>query len=225
MRVCTFNPSLGFGWQEILSWYLVQWAMEMVVVQHEAQQELSYIGDTGSPDWHWYLGGTTYHSPDILVDCNCGGVVGLAVEHTHLLGDFWSIPTTNQFVGKLRGFSWYDSCAWDHTTIIVLWQEFVGGGGTDRIPDSALYGAGDFSHLCGAWRTWRSRAVVALLLVPREVHFLGPSRRIWMKDPLFGEHSNVMVEVMIQVRCKSMHMDTTLGHHIQGWVGASSMEQ
>ena len=34
-----------------------------------------------------------------------------------------------------------------------------------------------------------------------------------------------MVEVMTQVGCRSTHMDTTLGHHIQGWVGASSVEQ
>jgi len=116
-------------------------------------------------------------------------------------------------VGRLLGLSSYDSCAWDHTTIIILWREFIRGGGTDRPPNSALYGVGDSSHLCGAQRTW-SRTVVASSLVPREIHFLGLSRRIWRGDPLIGEYGDTTVEVMIQVGCRSAHMDTTLGHHI-----------
>jgi len=94
--------------------------MDMAVEQHEAQQELSCIGDIGSPDWHWDPSGTTYHSLDIPVDCDRGGVVGLVVEHTHSLEDFWPEPATNQFVGRLLVLSWFDSCAWDHTTIIIL---------------------------------------------------------------------------------------------------------
>jgi len=73
----------------------MQWAMLMVVDRHEAQHELSCIGDTGSPNWHWDPSGTTYHSPDMLIYCDHGGVVGLVVEHTHLLWEFWPVPTTN----------------------------------------------------------------------------------------------------------------------------------
>lgn len=34
VRICSFDSSLGVGWREIMSWYLVEWArlMEMVVV-------------------------------------------------------------------------------------------------------------------------------------------------------------------------------------------------
>lgn len=48
--VRAFDPSLGLGWREILSWYPVEWAMEMVVDLDVAQQELSGVGYTGSPD-------------------------------------------------------------------------------------------------------------------------------------------------------------------------------
>lgn len=47
-----FDPSLGVGWQEILSWYPVDWAMEMMVDLGVPQQVLPGSGDTGSPDWH-----------------------------------------------------------------------------------------------------------------------------------------------------------------------------
>lgn len=105
--------------------------------------------------------------------------------------------------------------------INVPWEEFVKGGGIGRLPDSSLYGVGNSSHLC---RAPRSRAVVASLLVPREIHFLGPLGRIWRVDPLIGEDGDATVEVMILVGCRSTHMDTTLGHHIEGWVGAFSVE-
>ena len=35
--VRAFDPSLRVGWQEILSWYLMEWAMEMVVDPSLAQ--------------------------------------------------------------------------------------------------------------------------------------------------------------------------------------------
>ena len=46
--VCAFNPSLGVGWQEILSWYPVEWGMEMVANPAGAQQEFQGTGDAGS---------------------------------------------------------------------------------------------------------------------------------------------------------------------------------
>lgn len=50
--VCAFGASLGVGWREILSWYLVEWAMEMMVDLGVAQQELQNTGDTDSTDVH-----------------------------------------------------------------------------------------------------------------------------------------------------------------------------
>jgi len=48
-RVCAFDPFLGVGWREILSWYPVEWArlMEMVVVRSKAQWEISDIEGAG----------------------------------------------------------------------------------------------------------------------------------------------------------------------------------
>lgn len=66
---------------------------------------------------------------------------------------------------------------------------------------------------------------MASLLVPREIHFVGPSGRIWRGDPFIEEHGDATVEVMIQVGCEPTHMDTSLGHHIHEWVGEYSMEQ
>lgn len=54
---------------------------------------------------------------------------------------------------------------------------------------------------------------------------MGLSGRIWRGDPLIREYGDATVEVMILVGCKPTHMDTTLGHHIQGWVGASDVEK
>jgi len=58
-----FDLSLGVGWHDFLSWYLVGWArfMEMVVVESRAQQDLPDIGDIGGLGWHWDLGGASYH--------------------------------------------------------------------------------------------------------------------------------------------------------------------
>jgi len=67
--------------------------------------------------------------------------------------------------------------------------------------------------------------VVASLLAPREIHFLGPSRRIWRGGPLIGRFGDATVEVMIPVGCEPTRRDTALGHHIQGCVGSSSVEQ
>ena len=75
MGVRTFNPSLGFGWQEVLSWYPVEWAMEMVVDPSVGQQEFPGIEDARIPDWHWDLGGTTNHFPGIPVDYDMDGIV------------------------------------------------------------------------------------------------------------------------------------------------------
>jgi len=61
--VHAFDPSLRVGWREILSWYPVEWTMEMVVDPSGAQQEFPRIRDAGISDWNWDLGGTTYHLP------------------------------------------------------------------------------------------------------------------------------------------------------------------
>lgn len=69
------------------------------------------------------------------------------------------------------------------------------------------------------------RGVVASLLTHREIHFSDPLRRIWSEDPFISGYSDATVEVMIPIRCVPTHRDTTLGHHIQGCVGASIIEQ
>ena len=66
--------------------------------------------------------------------------------------------------------------------------------------------------------------MVASLLTHREIHFSNPSGRIWSEDPFTGWCDDVTMEVMIPVGCESTHRDTTLGHLIRGWVGASSVE-
>lgn len=63
------------------------------------------------------------------------------------------------------------------------------------------------------------------MLTPGEVHFLVPLGRTWRGDPLIREHGGATVKVMIRVGCKPTHMDTALGHLIQGLVGTSSVEQ
>ena len=67
--------------------------------------------------------------------------------------------------------------------------------------------------------------MVASLLTHRDIHFLDPSGGIWSEDPFIDGYSDAMVEVMILIRCGLTHRYTTLGHHIQGSVGASSIEQ
>ena len=84
------------------------------------------------------------------------GIVGLAVEHAHSLGEFRLAPVANQFMGRLLGLSWYDICTRGHGVINILWQELVEGGGIGRPPDGALYGAKDSSPLCGAQRSQQS---------------------------------------------------------------------
>ena len=66
---------------------------------------------------------------------------------------------------------------------------------------------------------------MASLLVPREIHFLGPLGRIWKGDPFIGEYGDVAVEVMVLIEYGTKHMDTTLGHHTMGYVGASIIGQ
>ena len=66
---------------------------------------------------------------------------------------------------------------------------------------------------------------MASLLVPREIHFLGPSGRIWKGDPFIREYGNATVEVMVPIKYGLTHMDTALAHHTLGRVGASIIEQ
>jgi len=49
-RNYAFDPSLGIGWQEILSWYPAKWAMEMVVDLGVAQLELPGTRDIDNTD-------------------------------------------------------------------------------------------------------------------------------------------------------------------------------
>ena len=109
--------------------------------------------------------------------------------------------------------------------INILWQELVGGGGISRPPDGALYGAKDSSLLCGAQRTYQSRAVMVTLLTHREIHFSDPSRRVWSDDPFVGGYSDATVETMIPIGGIPTCRGIALGHHIQGCVGASCIEQ
>ena len=69
--------------------------MEMVVDPGVVQQEFLGAGNTGTPDWHWDLGGTTCCFPGRSVDYVLEGTVGLAVEHAHSLGEFRSAPVAN----------------------------------------------------------------------------------------------------------------------------------
>ena len=88
-----------------------------------------------------------------------------------------------------------------------------------------LYGAKDSSPLCGAQRTQRSRAVVVTLLTRRDIHFSNPSRRVWSDDPFVAWYSDATLETMIPIGGSPTCRGTALGHHIQGCVGASSIEQ
>ena len=58
--------------------------MMIVVDPSVVQQEFPGAGNTGTPDWHWDLGGITYHFPGRSVDYVLEGTVGLAVEHAQL---------------------------------------------------------------------------------------------------------------------------------------------
>ena len=132
-----------------------------------------------------------------MVDYVLEGIVGLAVEHAHLLGEFRSAPVANQFMDRLPRLSWYDTCTRGHRVISIPWQKLVEGGGIGRPPDGALYGAKDSSPLCGAHRSQRSEEVVVSLLTHREIHFFDPSARVWSDDPFVGRYSDAIVEMMI----------------------------
>ena len=115
------HPHVEVGWREILSWYPVEWVMEIVVDPSVVQQEVLGVGNTGTPDWHWDPGGTTCHFPGKLVDYVLEGTVGLAVECAHSLGEFQSISLANQFMDRLLGLSWYNTCMRGHRVINILW--------------------------------------------------------------------------------------------------------
>lgn len=89
-RICAFDPSLGVGWREILSWYLVEWArfMEMVVVQSKAQWELSNIEGVGGSGRHWDLSDTSYLILDMRDGYGIDEVVNPVLECMHSLGEF-----------------------------------------------------------------------------------------------------------------------------------------
>ena len=63
------------------------------------------------------------------------------------------------------------------------------------------------------------------LLPHREIHFSDPSGRVWSDDPFVDGYSDATTEMMIPIGGGPTCRDTTLGHHIQGCVGASSIEQ
>jgi len=88
--------------------------MEMVVDVGGAQQEFPSTRDAGSLDWHWDLGGTTYHFPCMPVDYNRDGAVDLAIEHAHSLGESGSAPVVDQLMDRLFWFSWCGICTRDH---------------------------------------------------------------------------------------------------------------
>ena len=121
--VCAFDPSLGVGWQEILSWYPVGWArlMEMVVVWSEAQWELSDIEDVGGPGWHWDASRASYPISDMLNDYGIDEVVNPVPKHMYSLGEFQSTIVSRWFVSKLHGLFWHVDCAWGHRMISILW--------------------------------------------------------------------------------------------------------
>lgn len=58
------------------------------------------------------------------------------------------------------------------------------------------------------------------LLVSREIHFLGPSGRIWRVNSFIGGYDDAKVEVMTKFGCGPTHTILAFGHDIQGCVGA-----
>ena len=98
--------------------------MEIVMDPSVAQQEFLCMGNTGTPDWHWDPGGTTYRFPVRSADYVLESTVGLAVEHVQ----FRSAPVANQFMGRLPRLSWHDIHTRDHGVVSTPWQELVGGG-------------------------------------------------------------------------------------------------
>jgi len=114
VKVRAFDPSLGVGWREILSWYPTKWAMEMVVDLGVDQQELPGTRDTSNADWYSVPSGTTYHFLGMSIDYNQDGAIDLAFECAHSLGESRLAPTTDQFMDRLFQFSWYGICTWDH---------------------------------------------------------------------------------------------------------------
>ena len=67
--------------------------------------------------------------------------------------------------------------------------------------------------------------MVVTLLTHREIHFSDPLRRIWGDDPFVGRYSDTTMETMLPIGGSPTCRGTTLGHHIQGCVGASSIER
>lgn len=76
----------------------------------ELGRSFQALGMLEALDWHWYPGGTTYHFPGILVDCDLEGIVDLIVQCAPPLGEFWLAPVANQFMDRLLGLTWYDVC-------------------------------------------------------------------------------------------------------------------
>ena len=143
------HPHVEVGWREILSWYSVERAMEIVMDPSVAQQDFLCMENTGTPDWHWDPGGITYRFPGRSADYVLESTVGLVVEHVQ----FRSAPVANQFMGRLPRLSWHDIHTRAHGVVNTPWQELVGGGGIGRPPDGTLYGAKDSSLMCGSQRT------------------------------------------------------------------------
>ena len=67
--------------------------------------------------------------------------------------------------------------------------------------------------------------MVVTLLTHWEIHFSDPLRRIWSDVPFVGRYSDATVETMIPIGGSPTGKGIALGHHIQGCVGASSIEQ
>ena len=79
------------------------------------------MGNTGTPNWHWGLGGITYHFPGRSVDYVLEDTIGLAVENVHSLGGLRSALVANQFLGRFPRLSWYDTHTRDHGVVNIPW--------------------------------------------------------------------------------------------------------
>ena len=67
--------------------------------------------------------------------------------------------------------------------------------------------------------------MVVTQLTHREIHFSDPSRRVWSADPFIGWYIDAMMEMMIPIGGSPTCRAIALVHHIQGCVGASSIEK
>lgn len=122
-RFCAFNPSLGVGWREILSWYPVEWArlIEMVVLLSKAQWEFSDIKGDGGPGWHWDLGGASYLISNMRGGYGINEVVNLVLEHIHSLGEFQLTLVARWSVRRIHWLFWHVGRAWPRRMISILW--------------------------------------------------------------------------------------------------------